>query len=97
MLKFHRKVFAFPAGSERCLFDVHAAGAQQLVESGRAEVRQKDRRRGVTAISILAGNHRVVARAGSYGIHRERIAPGPTGNAGIVFAHKSTQEKAIYA
>lgn len=96
-MNIRRRVAVLSDHSDRIVCFMHSERITALLRVGKVEIVPEDGDVVRTVRVVTAKGALEDARAGSYGIHRERIAPGPTGNAGIVFAHKSTQEKAIYA
>ncbi len=72
-----------------------------MLRDRRVTVAEKDKRKHVTTLRLVAGpisGALLGVRPGSYGIARARIAPaGPGKPAGLVFSHKKTHEMELAA
>lgn len=90
MLKFRADIYVFAPEVDRIVTRVDASRAKSLIETGRAEVKER-RGKLVCEIRLLVCNLQMSAlnvRAGSFGIRREHLENGNT-----LFQHNSVMPR----
>jgi DNA-binding PadR family transcriptional regulator len=97
MLKIRSRVAVFAVDSDRIVYFLHRERVAGLISARRVRIEEKDATRSVKSVRLTDSGARLLenARPGSFGVHREHVAPGIKGVAGVVFSHKRTYEKAL--
>jgi hypothetical protein len=97
MPKIAKRVAVFAADSDRIVFDLHRERVLVMLEAKRVKIEGKCAGKHVKSVRLTDTGARLLenARPGSFGVHREHVAPGIKGVAGVVFSHKRTYEKAL--